>query len=93
MLKAKESSLDLDWGQAMANGAVLEWMGRQDVAPQVMLTSYLSSKDPELHRLTQMWSCCSFVGRCCGCALDHAVGAMGWQRLSEDTGDTVCQVI
>lgn len=42
MLKAKESSLDLDWGQAMANGAVLEWMGRQDVAPQVMLTSYLS---------------------------------------------------
>lgn len=42
MLKAKESSLDLDWGQAMANGADLEWMGRQDVAPQVMLTSYLS---------------------------------------------------
>lgn len=42
MLKAKESSSDLDWGQAMANGADLEWMGRQDVAPQVMLTSYLS---------------------------------------------------
>lgn len=42
MLKAKESSLDLDWGQAMASGADLEWMGRQDVAPQVMLTSYLS---------------------------------------------------
>lgn len=42
MLKAKESSSDLNWGQAMANGADLEWMGRQDVAPQVMLTSYLS---------------------------------------------------
>lgn len=47
MLKAKESSSDLDWGQAMANGADLEWMGRQDVAPQVMLTSYLSVISPK----------------------------------------------
>lgn len=44
---------------------------------------------PGLRQLRQMWSCHSSVGQCCGCVQVHEGVAGGWQRLSEDTGDTL----
>lgn len=49
----------------------------------------LPGKGRALRRPTQKWSCRPSDGQCCDCARVHVEGAGGWQRLSEDTRDTL----
>lgn len=86
-LPGMEFSWELDWEQEMVSDFALTM--EKLVAELLVDSVCFSEKGLGLRQQRLKCSCRSFAGHCCGSSRGHVKDAQGWQRLSEDTGDTL----
>lgn len=78
------------WAKAIMLYAILHSLAYRNSSVLLVWNQQFSPETGRaLRRLTRTWSYRLSAGRCCGCARVHVVDAGEWQRLSEDTGDTL----